>query len=330
MVTVFSRFRVRNGMEAEMRAALLRRSHRVEHAPGFLGFAIHTDADDPAVFFLETRWASRADFQAWHGSEDHRRTFRHLPAGIKLDARYTRITVMEPVQGGGEPVGPGGLDASLEAAVAAYAGTSPDLHLLVLDRRGRILRANAGAASWLGRTAEELRGLPLESLVASHDEESLAAALRARDGSCRSMRLSLVDCTRRPYALDGLLRIEAEQAVLVGTPSARDLHELQHRLLELNNEMTALARESERRQRRLAAAKLDLQRTVEELHHSSRHLRRIQEMVPVCLGCGQPRAGAPGWRAVTRYLKDQVPFHTQGLCPLCRQEAPRGCPEPEP
>ena len=64
MITVISRFRVRNGLEEEVRRAFVDRPGLVEKAAGFCGLNVLTDATDPAVFLLLTRWRDTESFQA--------------------------------------------------------------------------------------------------------------------------------------------------------------------------------------------------------------------------------------------------------------------------
>ena len=49
MILAISRFRVTNGLEAQVTAAFLDRPHLVDSAPGFLGMETFTAADDHAV-----------------------------------------------------------------------------------------------------------------------------------------------------------------------------------------------------------------------------------------------------------------------------------------
>ena len=55
MVVVLSRFRVANGLVAEVAHAFRERPRAVEQTPGFLWLEVLTDADDPTVFYLLTR-----------------------------------------------------------------------------------------------------------------------------------------------------------------------------------------------------------------------------------------------------------------------------------
>jgi hypothetical protein len=64
VVTVISRFRVRDGREEEVRKAFLNRPRLVEKAAGFCGLEVFTDAADPSVFRLLTCWTDEASSRA--------------------------------------------------------------------------------------------------------------------------------------------------------------------------------------------------------------------------------------------------------------------------
>src|ERR1700689_2967773 len=93
MITVMSRFRVRNGLEAEVRLSFVNRPRLVENAPGFRGLEVMTDAADPTVFLLLTRWTDEASFKTWHCSDAHHQSHRFMPRGLKLDPSFTSLTI---------------------------------------------------------------------------------------------------------------------------------------------------------------------------------------------------------------------------------------------
>jgi heme-degrading monooxygenase HmoA len=97
VIIVVSRFRVANGLEATVRQAFIDRPHRVEHAPGFLGIEALTDDEDPAIFYLVTRWTDRESFERWYGSDEHDRSHALIPKGLKLDASYTVVRYLTPI-----------------------------------------------------------------------------------------------------------------------------------------------------------------------------------------------------------------------------------------
>ena len=320
MVTVISRFRVRNGMEDRVREAFQQRPGRVEEAEGFLGLEVHTDAEDPAIFYLVTRWLGREHFEAWHGSEEHKASHEGIPDGLKLDAEYTQVTVMERFHPEGETQdGAAWLERARHAA-AQFTGTSPDVHVILTDREGRIRRSNGAAASWLGRSAEELEGSSVLDLMVEHDREKVREVLDEGPGTARTLKVSLVDRTDHPYAVEGLVRVEPGQVVLLGSPRARELHDLQSRLLEVNNELATTARENERRRRELERTKNELQETLDELNESYWHLKKIQEVLPICMSCGKVKTGDAEWQDVVDYLQEHSLFLSHGYCPDCKEE----------
>lgn len=86
-----SRFRVRNGMEAEVAAAFRNRPHMVDDAPGFLRMEVLTPSDDDAEFWLLTWWSDEASFRAWHGGHVYRESHSGVPKGLKLDPSFTEM-----------------------------------------------------------------------------------------------------------------------------------------------------------------------------------------------------------------------------------------------
>lgn len=98
-MVVISQFRVANGLEAEVRQAFVDRPRLVEGAAGFRGLEVFTDAADPALFFLVTRWTDTGSYRAWHGGEAHHASHVGIPRGLKLDAAFTKLTVLAPIVG---------------------------------------------------------------------------------------------------------------------------------------------------------------------------------------------------------------------------------------
>jgi heme-degrading monooxygenase HmoA len=97
MVVVMSRFRVINGMEADVERAFRERPHLVDAAPGFLGLETLVDDRDPRVFYLVTRWSDIESFRSWHGGAAHRESHKFIPRGLRLDPAYTAVWYMRKV-----------------------------------------------------------------------------------------------------------------------------------------------------------------------------------------------------------------------------------------
>ena len=72
MVVALSRFKVANGLEADVARAFRERPRAVEHTPGFLWLEVFVDGRDASIFYLVTRWTDIESFETWHGSAAHR------------------------------------------------------------------------------------------------------------------------------------------------------------------------------------------------------------------------------------------------------------------
>ena len=118
VVTVISRFRVRNGLEGEVRRAFFNRPRWVEKAPGFCGLDVLTEEGDSSVFLLLTRWTDEESFQAWHRGEAHHQSHELIPRGLKLDASFTSLTIGNRIE---DPVGIQRIDDALEGQTVAVS-----------------------------------------------------------------------------------------------------------------------------------------------------------------------------------------------------------------
>jgi len=95
MVVALSRFKVANGLEGSVAQAFLDRPHLVEGAEGFLGLEVFTAANDASIFYLHTRWTSESAFRTWHSSHAHHASHVGIPKGLKLDASFTQVVIMD-------------------------------------------------------------------------------------------------------------------------------------------------------------------------------------------------------------------------------------------
>lgn len=145
MITVISRFRVRNGLEEKVREAFLNRPRLVENASGFCGLEVLTDSVDPSVFLLLTRWTDEQSFRTWHHSEAHHESHSFMPRGLKLDAAFTSLTVGTAIE---DPAGSRNLSDVLEgrtAAISRWLMESDSVSALLLASDGTIRARNPAA-----------------------------------------------------------------------------------------------------------------------------------------------------------------------------------------
>jgi hypothetical protein len=78
-----------------------------------------------------------------------------------------------------------------------------------------------------------------------------------------------------------------------------------------------LARENARTSKELAAAKVKLQETLDELQRSYWHIRKIAEVLPLCAECGRVKPGDGDWESVADDLRENSLFLSHGCCPEC-------------
>ena len=60
-----------------------------------------------------------------------------------------------------------------------------------------------------------------------------------------------------------------------------------------------------------------LQHALDEIDNMYWHLRKIQEVLPICLECGKVKTGEGSWQTVVDYLKSNSQFLSHGYCPEC-------------
>jgi len=58
----------------------------------------------------------------------------------------------------------------------------------------------------------------------------------------------------------------------------------------------------------------------EQLQNSFWHLRKIQEVLPICMGCGKVKTNESSWEDVVLYLKNNALFLSHGYCPECAEK----------
>ena len=225
MILAISRFRVANGLEQEVREAFRNRPRLVEDAPGFRGMEVLTDQNDPSIFFLHTRWTDAASFHAWHASDAHRRSHAGIPKGLKLDASFTQLTLLNDImQGAEDPDQPFNWADLLSESVLA----SPMVCFLAAGRDGKIHACNSRMASLLKVPEEKLRGQSLWRFLTDPD----AARLRERIASAVKRQTSwrwLISC--RPSTChipcNARCKFGPEGIAVVGNDFLQDERDLQ-------------------------------------------------------------------------------------------------------
>lgn len=261
MVTVISRFRVRNGLEEEVRLAFLNRPRLVEKAAGFCGLSVLTDAADPSVFLLLTRWTDVESFRAWHHSGAHDQSHELIPHGLKLDPSFTSLTVGNNIE---DSLGIHNLSDALESqpvALSNWLMESDAVFALLLAPDGTIrVRNRAGRRIFAPDPAKNFGSSIWDYLVCSsaqHLREQLSDGAGQYAGS---VLLNLADDQQDPITLEvGLVRC-SKAILLLGTHEHRHDSSFQTEILQLTNDLSVRMRESAQKNRELQEANETIRR----------------------------------------------------------------------
>lgn len=323
MILAISRFRIANEMEGEVTEAFLQRPRLVNTVPGLLGRETFTDPNDPSIFFLVTRWTDEGSFQNWHKNPNHDAAHRFIPQGLKLESSFTLVTLMDRL--------PGAADQTLmetsvmDAApfLARFLSSSRSVYFISATREGVVLTASRALSEQLDLPMAELIGNSLWRWITETDAIDLRRRVDSGQRDQPDFLLNFSGADHLPFTLDCRLDIYPDGFVLIGEfPLARDLS-LPAKLVESNNEMAVLARESARQNKALARVRADLEKSYDELKNSNWQLRKIQELLPICMECGKVKTGEATWDDLATFVKENSEFLTHCYCPDCAAQLAR-------
>jgi diguanylate cyclase (GGDEF)-like protein len=255
VVTVISRFRVRNGLEEEVRSAFLHRPRLVEKAAGFCGLDVLTDAENPSVFLLLTRWTDEESFRSWHRSEAHHQSHQLIPHGLKLDSSFTSLTIGNSIE---DPAGIQSLSDVLEgqtAALSQWLMESDAVFALLMASDGVIrVRNRAGYRIFPPDPAKNL-GLNIWDYLVHSDAQHLRRRLSDSGGQHEScLLLNLANGQQNPITVEvGLVRFGGA-ILLIGTHEHRHRSQVQTEILQLTNDLSLMMRETAQKNRELKEA----------------------------------------------------------------------------
>ena len=60
-----------------------------------------------------------------------------------------------------------------------------------------------------------------------------------------------------------------------------------------------------------------MEKTLHELNTLYWHLRKIREVLPICMKCGKVESGEARWEDLIAFMHDRFPFLSHGYCPDC-------------
>jgi diguanylate cyclase (GGDEF)-like protein len=267
LVTVISRFRVRNGSEDEVRDAFVNRPRLVERAAGFRGLEVLTDAADPAIFLLVTRWTDEACYQSWHKGEAHHESHRMIPKGLKLDAAHTQITVGASIEGASVVES---LNAAIETqpiALSRWLMDSDAVFAFLLLPDGTIRERNRASHRLFPSSPADGYGIKIWDYLVCADTLRLQQRLTDMENNRGArMLLNLTDAQKNPITLEvGTIPLGGA-VLLLGTEENRHDAHFRSEILKLTNDLSTTMRESTRQFRELRQANETIERLARTDH----------------------------------------------------------------
>ena len=309
MIVAISRFTVKNGMEAQVRAAFEQRPRAVESTPSFLGLEVFQEG---ARFVLLTRWVDEPSFRAWHASAAHHDAHAFLPPGLKLDPAQTELIVAERIDGAGSGGREGDLASDLVLPLSQMLREGTSVHVALLDGEGRVTRANAAFAASIGVAADGVAqaAITLADLLTEGSREALHAALAGERAEAIVLQILRPDGGR--LSLRAFVRRSPTGIAIVAESPTDDQHLLEEQLRASNAELAVLSRENARQARLLEKAH-------QNLRDAHWHIKKISEVLPMCMSCHAVKTGEDTWEDPATFLARDSNFLSHGYCPRCAE-----------
>ncbi|MBR9989549.1 MAG: PAS domain S-box protein [Gemmatimonadetes bacterium] len=191
------------------------------------------------------------------------------------------------------------------------------IEYIEIDEDGSLLRTNASFARHVGFPAADLQGRSIAEFLTEADADRIRGWAAGNTTPSDRCMLNFVDRSNQPYTLQCIVQRRSDRLVVIGEPDSQTLHEATAHVLQINNEFATLTREIARKSRELEQVNGELERTLADLKTSYWHLQKIQEVLPVCMSCGQVKGDGSRWEPVIEYLKTNDIFLSHGYCPPC-------------
>jgi PAS fold len=198
-------------------------------------------------------------------------------------------------------------------ALAPFLESTLLVNALGVDHDGIINGANGAAALRLKIGSEQLVGKPLASLVAVDDQEA-ASDLVAGARTEALLHFTAADGGEFPLTVHAIQHNRG--VLLLAEPDIRPSLRLEDNLFAIANELAVSGRERTRRIRFLT----DELATHERSHW---HLRRDQDVLPICMNCNRVRAVDGEWEDLGLFLRRSTDFLSHGYCDRCKLEIGR-------
>jgi hypothetical protein len=168
-----------------------------------------------------------------------------------------------------------------------------------------------------------LIGQPVAHILTQQGAERVDEWIRSEFAPEDVVLLNFVTVSREPYTLSCVVQLRQDRLVIIGEPDLEDNRATAEELFRLNNELAVLGRERARASREIEQARRELQRALDDLRTSHWHIRKIQEVLPICMECHQVKTPDLKWETVTEYLRANKILVSHGYCPPCSETVMR-------
>lgn len=202
------------------------------------------------------------------------------------------------------------LDSTLPLGHLLWNGASA--HVWVVDGEGRVTSANRAATALTDRDPV---GLVIAELLVVESRDTLARQMGLRDST--AFLLHFAGPLGEPLSLRCVIAPRRAGCVLFGEPPWDDQRALALQLQALNGELAVLVRENARQERALKRAHAELQTAHTKLRDAHWHVKKIADVLPMCVECRKVRTSEETWEDVASYLIRSTDFLSHGYCTHC-------------
>ncbi len=212
------------------------------------------------------------------------------------------------------------MDAPSRTDLLRQILTFSAIEFVSLAHAGSIIEANRSFARRMGTSAQALAGRPVAELMTDADAVRVLAWAAGEDPPVDdSVLLNFVPPSNEPYTLRCVIHRDGERLLIIGEVDGAGDAEATAQLLRVNNEFATLTREVSRKSRELERVNEGLAQALRDLETSHWHLKKIQEVLPLCMECGKVKGDGSTWAPVIDYLKSNDIFLSHGYCPVCAE-----------
>jgi len=213
------------------------------------------------------------------------------------------------------------LHAAADPLLRALASHPDGPGLAFLDAAGVVREANDAFVQQLGLAhPTAIVGRGFDAFLT--DREWLHRWLeQLRDAPEGPRQVNVVAPAGSAATLHCWMRRDGDRFVLACVPAAgaATAHSMAH--MQVSTELSALARAYAQQAIELQEARAAAEAALADLRTSHWHLRRIQEVLPICMECGLVKADGAEWSDVLSYFRQNANFLSHGYCPACFEKA---------